>query len=114
MVFARETMGSAATSWGAGNLKTGNESFDAQCAATVTQLLGQAGGGDPHAAAALLPLVYDQLRRLARRKLRQERPDQTLQPTALVHEAYMRLVDQSGGGQQWDGRWHFFAAAAEA
>ena len=57
--------------------------------------------------------MYDQLRRLARRRLRQERPDHTLQATALVHEAYLRLADGSGV-RQWDGRWHFFAAAAEA
>ena len=69
--------------------------------------------GDPHAAEQLLPLVYDELRRLAARKLAQERPGQTLQPTALVHEAYLRLVDQ-GEGRRWDSRGHFFAAAAEA
>lgn len=85
-------------------------------AATVTRLLGEAGAGNPTAAADLLPLVYEQLRALATRKLRQERPDQTLQATALVHEAYLRLVGASGAaaGSQWDGRWHFFAAAAEA
>jgi RNA polymerase sigma factor (TIGR02999 family) len=65
------------------------------------------------ASAALLPLVYDQLRRLARQRMRAERPDQTLQATALVHEAYLRLVEAQNP-QQWDGRWHFFAAAAEA
>jgi len=81
--------------------------------ATVTRLLNQASAGDPRAAASLLPLVYDQLRALARRRMRQERADQTLQATALVHEAYVRLVDTSGV-QNWDGRWHFFAAAAEA
>ena len=79
----------------------------------VTQLLNQADGGDCNAAAALLPLVYDQLRRLARRQLRRERPDHTLQATALVHEAYLRLVEPSRL-RQWQGRWHFFAAAAEA
>jgi RNA polymerase sigma factor (TIGR02999 family) len=69
--------------------------------------------GDPHAAEQLLPLVYDELRRLAAQKLAQEKPGQTLEATALVHEAYMRLV---GGGQtqSWDSRGHFFAAAAEA
>jgi RNA polymerase sigma factor (TIGR02999 family) len=68
---------------------------------------------DPQAAERLLPLVYDELRRLASRRLEREAPGQTLQPTALVHEAYMRLV---GGdpGRRWDGRGHFFAAAAEA
>jgi RNA polymerase sigma factor (TIGR02999 family) len=90
-----------------------DEALDIGCTATVTRLLNQAGSGDPRASAELLPLVYDQLRRLARSKMRQERADQTLQATALVHEAYLRLVDE-GGMQQWDGRWHFFAAAAEA
>jgi RNA polymerase sigma factor (TIGR02999 family) len=83
------------------------------CAATVTRLLNEAGAGDPRASSALLPLVYDRLRRLARNKMRQENPDQTMQATALVHEAYLRLVDEAGV-RQWDGRWHFFAAAAEA
>src|SRR5688500_13587921 len=86
---------------------------DTAASATVTQLLNEAGGGDAQAAAALLPLVYDQLRALAARKMRGERSDQTLQATALVHEAYLRLVDETGV-RQWDGRWHFFAAAAEA
>ena len=81
--------------------------------ATVTRLLNQASAGDPRAAASLLPLVYDQLRALAKRRMRQERADQTLQATALVHEAYLRLVDTTGV-QRWDGRWHFFGAAAEA
>jgi RNA polymerase sigma factor (TIGR02999 family) len=75
----------------------------------VTRLLQAIDGGDPHAAAELLPLVYDELRRLAAQKLASEPPGQTLQATALVHEAYLRLV-----GQGWDGRGHFFAAAAEA
>jgi RNA polymerase sigma factor (TIGR02999 family) len=79
----------------------------------VTQLLRAASAGDSRAASELLPLIYQQLRALAASKMRQERPDQTLQATALVHEAYLRLVDQTGI-QQWDGRWHFFAAAAEA
>jgi RNA polymerase sigma factor (TIGR02999 family) len=79
----------------------------------VTGILAAAGDGDPHAPARLLPLVYDELRRLAAHKLAQEAPGQTLQATALVHEAYARLV---GCGQEphWDGRGHFFAAAAEA
>jgi RNA polymerase sigma factor (TIGR02999 family) len=79
----------------------------------VTLLLSAIEQGDPHAADQLLPLVYDELRRLAAQKLAQERPGQTLQATALVHEAYLRLV----GGEQaqaWNGRGHFFAAAAEA
>jgi len=83
----------------------------------VTHLLNQASDGNSQAAAELLPLVYQQLRAMAASKMRQERPDQTLQATALVHEAYLRLVDQPGNGAdrpQWDGRWHFFAAAAEA
>lgn len=81
--------------------------------AGVTRLLEQVAGGDPQAADRLLPLVYDQLRALARRRMRQERPDQTLQATALVHEAYLRLVGDAAS-QEWDGRWHFYAAAAEA
>src|SRR4051794_22158312 len=79
----------------------------------VTHLLEAIEQGDPRAAEQLLPLVYDELRRLAERKLAQERPGQTLQATALVHEAYLRLVgDQAGSG--WDSRGHFSAAAAEA
>ena len=81
--------------------------------ATATRLLYAAGSGDPRAADALLPLVYEQLRRLARDNMRRERCEHTLGATALVHEAYLRLVDQAKG-QDWDGRWHFFAAAAEA
>ena len=76
----------------------------------VTRILSAIHQGDPHAAAQLWPLVYDELRQLAARKLAQETPGQTLQPTALVHEAYLRLV----GDQQFEGRGHFFAAAAEA
>jgi RNA polymerase sigma factor (TIGR02999 family) len=79
----------------------------------VTQLLSAIERGDPHAASQLLPLVYDELRRLAGQRLAQEKPGQTLQATALVHEAYLRLVGK-GGGQVWNGRGHFFAAAAEA
>jgi RNA polymerase sigma factor (TIGR02999 family) len=81
--------------------------------ADVTQILSAAAAGDPRAAAELLPLVYDELRTLAAARLAGEKPGQTLQPTALVHEAYLRLV---GGGppQDWNGRGHFFAAAAEA
>ena len=87
------------------------ESGDAACAAKVSSLLNEAATGDPRAAAELLPLVYDQLRALAARKMRQERPDQTLQATALVHEAYLRLVDTTKV-QLWESRWQFFAAAA--
>lgn len=76
----------------------------------VTQLLEAARNGDKHAAAELLPLVYTELRKLAAGKLAAEKPGQTLDATALVHEAYLRLV----GDQQFDGRGHFFAAAAEA
>jgi RNA polymerase sigma factor (TIGR02999 family) len=79
----------------------------------VTRLLEAAAAGDPKAAAELLPLVYDGLRKLAAQQLAQERPGQTLQATALVHEAYLRLV---GNRQEahWKGQSHFFAAAAEA
>jgi RNA polymerase sigma factor (TIGR02999 family) len=78
----------------------------------VTQILQQLADGDKHAADALLPHVYEQLRHIARRRMNAERPDHTLQATALVHEAYARLV----GNEEltWDGRGHFFAAAAEA
>jgi RNA polymerase sigma factor (TIGR02999 family) len=79
----------------------------------VTQLLHAMERGDPHAAADLLPLVYDELRRLAAARLAAEPSGNTLQPTALVHEAYLRLVG-SPGGDQWDHRGHFFAAAAES
>lgn len=89
------------------------DATDKVCAATVTRLLCQASSGDRQASAELLPLVYQELRALAARKMRQERGDVTLQATALVHEAYIRLVDQTGM-PQWDGRWHFFAAAAQA
>jgi RNA polymerase sigma factor (TIGR02999 family) len=82
----------------------------------VTRVLSAVEQGDPHAAAQLLPLVYDELRKLAAQKLAQETPGQTLQPTALVHEAYLRLVadEQRGSPPGWDSRGHFFAAAAEA
>jgi RNA polymerase sigma factor (TIGR02999 family) len=79
----------------------------------VTQILAAIDQGDPQAAEQLLPLVYDELRRLAAQKLAQEKPGQTLQATALVHEAYIRLVAYEGA-HQWDGRGHFFAAAAES
>jgi RNA polymerase sigma factor (TIGR02999 family) len=79
----------------------------------VTRILSAIEGGDPHAAEQLLPLVYDELRKLAAQKLMQEKPGQTLEATALVHEAYLRLVDVEKA-QHWDSRGHFFAAAAEA
>src|SRR5581483_7193131 len=79
----------------------------------VTRILSAIEQGDPHAAEQLLPLVYDELRQLAAQKLAQQKPGQTLQATALVHEAYLRLVDVEKA-QQWDSRGHFFAAAAEA
>jgi RNA polymerase sigma factor (TIGR02999 family) len=79
----------------------------------VTRILSAIEQGDPHAAKQLLPLVYDELRQLAAQKLTQEKPGQTLQATALVHEAYIRLVDVKQA-QQWNSRGHFFAAAAEA
>jgi RNA polymerase sigma factor (TIGR02999 family) len=76
----------------------------------VTRLLDAIDRGDPHAAGLLLPVVYDELRRLAAAQMAREKPGQTLQATALVHEAYLRLV----GGQKFKSRGHFFAAAAEA
>ena len=81
--------------------------------ADVTQILSQIEHGDPSAAEQLLPLVYEELRKLAAARLANEKPGQTLQPTALVHEAYLRLT---GGGKaaEWENRRHFFAAAAEA
>jgi RNA polymerase sigma factor (TIGR02999 family) len=86
--------------------------------ADVTQILSAVAAGDPRAAAELLPLVYDELRKLADARMAAETPGQTLQPTALVHEAYLRLVANPGGcpddDASWDNRGHFFAAAAEA
>jgi RNA polymerase sigma factor (TIGR02999 family) len=79
----------------------------------VTRILSAIGHGDPQAAGQLLPLVYDELRRLAAQKLAREKAGQTLQATALVHEAYLRLVDVNQA-QDWNSRGHFFAAAAEA
>jgi RNA polymerase sigma factor (TIGR02999 family) len=79
----------------------------------ITQVLERIQKGEPSAAEALLPLVYEELRKLAAQKMAQEKPGQTLQATALVHEAYLRLVDVEQR-QRWDGRGHFFAAAAEA
>src|SRR5215468_5851308 len=79
----------------------------------VTRILSAIEQGDSHAAEQLLPLVYDELRQLAAARLAQEKPGQTLQATALVHEAYLRLVGPDAQ-QTWDNRGHFFAAAAEA
>jgi RNA polymerase sigma factor (TIGR02999 family) len=79
----------------------------------VTRILSAIEQGDPHAAAQLLPLVYGELRKLAAQRLAQEKPGQTLQATALVHEAYLRLVDVKEA-QRWNSSGHFFAAAAEA
>jgi RNA polymerase sigma factor (TIGR02999 family) len=79
----------------------------------VTRILSAIEEGDPHAADQLLPLVYDELRKLAAHKLAREKPGQTLDATALVHEAYLRLVD-AAKVQHWNSRGHFFAAAAEA
>jgi RNA polymerase sigma factor (TIGR02999 family) len=79
----------------------------------VTRILSAIEAGDPSAAEQLLPLVYDELRKLAAAKLSREKPGQTLEPTALVHEAYLRLVG-AGSGPNWGNRRHFFAAAAEA
>jgi len=79
----------------------------------VTRILSKIEAGDPQAAEQLLPLIYDELRKLAAAKLAQEKPGQTLQATALVHEAYLRLVDD-GHEKDWNSRGHFFGAAAEA
>jgi RNA polymerase sigma factor (TIGR02999 family) len=79
----------------------------------VTRILNAIDQGDPQAASQLLPLVYEELRKLAAQRMAQEEPGHTLQPTALVHEAYIRLVDVEKT-QHWNGRGHFFAAAAEA
>jgi RNA polymerase sigma factor (TIGR02999 family) len=79
----------------------------------VTRILSAAEQGDPQAAEKLLPLVYDELRKLAAQRLSKEKPGQTLQATALVHDAYLRLVG-SNGAEHWNSRGHFFAAAAEA
>jgi RNA polymerase sigma factor (TIGR02999 family) len=83
------------------------------CMSDVTRILSAIEQGDPAAAEQLVPLVYDELRQLAAQRLAHEQPGQTLQATALVHEAYLRLVD-TDKSQHWDSRSHFFAAAAEA
>ena len=85
----------------------------ARASGDVTLILSRIEQGEPQAAEQLLPLVYEELRKLAAAKMAQEKPDQTLQATALVHEAYIRLVDVEKA-QHWDSRGHFFAAAAEA
>jgi RNA polymerase sigma factor (TIGR02999 family) len=90
-----------------------DEQGDADRAATVTRLVNEAGAGDRAAASQLLPLVYDELRALAERRMRQEKPGQTMGATALVHEAYLRLVDTTKV-RQWESKGHFYAAAAEA
>jgi len=88
-------------------------SVEVEAMSDVTQILSQIESGDPSAAEQLLPLVYDELRKLAKAKLAHEKPGQTLQATALVHEAYLRLVDVERA-QHFNSRNHFFAAAAEA
>ena len=89
------------------------KSVGIQAMSDVTQILSQIESGDPKAAEQLLPLVYDELRKMAAAKLANEKPGQTLQATALVHDAYIRLVDVEKA-QHWDSRRHFFGAAAEA
>jgi len=91
----------------------GDHDYEAQTMDEITRVLSAIKQGDGHAAAQLLPLVYDELRKLAAQRMAQEKPGQTLQATALVHEAYIRLVD-GDQAQHWDSRGHFFAAAAEA
>ena len=90
-----------------------SRSGDATSKHQLTQILAAVQQGNPHAAQQLLPLVYEELRKLAAQRMASESAGQTLQPTALVHEAYLRLIDVPNA-QQWDGRGHFFAAAAEA
>ena len=80
----------------------------------ITRILSALEPGDTRAAEKILPLVYDELRKLAAQRIALEKPGQTLQATALVHEAYLRLVGPGNGGQVWNGRGHFFGAAAEA
>jgi RNA polymerase sigma factor (TIGR02999 family) len=94
-------------------LQTGSGLTTIASMSNVTRILSQIESGDPTAAEQLLPLVYEELRKLAAAKLAQEKPGQTLQATALVHDAYIRLVDVENA-QHWDSRRHFFAAAAEA
>src|SRR5437016_1009539 len=98
------------------NCSTTSAFFSVSPMSDVTRILSAIEQGDPHAAEQLLPLVYDELRKLAAAKLAQEKPGQTLDATALVHEAYVRLVGTppAGAAREWEGRGHFFAAAAEA
>src|SRR5205809_6289704 len=93
--------------------KRQRQAQEVQPMSEVTRILSAIEQGDSHAAAQLLPLVYDELRKLAAQKMAQEAPGQTFQATALVHEAYVRLVDVEEA-QHWNSRGHFFAAAAEA
>jgi RNA polymerase sigma factor (TIGR02999 family) len=95
------------------DISEGASSLEVTPMTEVTCILSAIEQGDPSAAEQLLPLVYDELRKLAAQKLAQEKPGQTLEATALVHEAYLRLVDVEKA-QQWNSRGHFFAAAAEA
>jgi RNA polymerase sigma factor (TIGR02999 family) len=96
-----------------GNTQTVSGFQDWAAMSEVTRILSAIEDGDPQAAEQLLPLVYDELRRLAAARLAREKPGQTLQPTALVHEAYLRLVDVQQA-EHWNSRGHFFGAAAEA
>src|SRR5205085_3533580 len=99
---------------GAGeDVPPGSSSPSGKVMTDVTRILSAVEQGDPHAAAQLLPLVYDELRKLAAQRLVREKPGQTLEATALVHEAYLRLVGADAAGH-WNSRGHFFAAAAEA
>ena len=95
-------------------LPVGEPSYPGSESHDVTRILSRIEQGDGQAAEQLLPLVYEELRRLAAAKMTQEKPDQTLQATALVHEAYIRLVGEDRPVESWDSRGHFFAAAAEA
>jgi RNA polymerase sigma factor (TIGR02999 family) len=94
-----------------GSQELSRESFQKVSSPDVTQILQEVSQGDKDAPARLMPLVYDELRRLADHYLRQERPDHTLQPTALVHEAYLKLIDQSR--VEWQSRAHFLGVAAQ-
>src|SRR5438552_13821416 len=98
---------------GSDRLRGGHFRFIVGDMSDVTHILSAIEQGDPHAASELLPLVYEELRKLAALKLAQEKPGQTLQATALVHEAYLRLVGPEDD-RHWNNRRHFFAAAAEA
>jgi RNA polymerase sigma factor (TIGR02999 family) len=102
-----KAFGFATMLWGLGKTLAGPRMND------VSQILSAIGQGDPRAAEELLPLVYEELRKLANQRLAREAPGQTLQSSDLVHEAYLRLVDEEAQAQ-WDSRAHFFAAAAEA